>query len=219
MISKIPFAKMKTFIILLISAFFLNCCQEKAHSPLYYKEVLNEEFVFTISYQKNDSNNIAKLKNLEIKDFMTKETIQVIGLELIELPEQDISINISKDVNFDGFNDLIITNYVGSYNSNFSFWLFSKQRNQFIHYKALDEMNNPIILEKENEICSKYRIGLSEFFIEKYFWKNDILILKEKHEEFWTENGILKTTTPTNNGYKTKDSIIFERVIENMNCE
>jgi hypothetical protein len=55
--------------------------------------------------------------------------------------------------------------------------------------------------------------------IEKYFWKNDTLILKEKHEEFWTENGILRTTIPTNNGYKTKDSIIFKRVIENMNCE
>lgn len=74
----------------------------KSAKSLSIIETFDSKHLFSLKYQKIDSNNIAKLKNLEIKDLMTKETIQVIGLELIELQEQDISINISKDVNFDG---------------------------------------------------------------------------------------------------------------------
>jgi len=209
---------MKLFLLILFSWVTLSCNEKSVYPILYTKEVSNKGRLFSLTYTK-DSTDTAILKNLSIKNIYTGKTIQLINLDTIEIDEKRIFLSIDEDVNFDGHNDIQVLNYTGAYNSCYSFWLYNSSTNSFNHYKILDEVNNPIILKEKKEICSKYRVGLSEFYLKKYFWKNNTLILKEKYEELWSENGIFKIIKLTDNGYISKDSIILDRKIEAMNCE
>lgn len=210
---------MRIFILILSSFILFSCNKRNIASDLYSKEVSNSEYLFSLKYIKPDSTDVAILKELEIIDTHTRKIKQVINLDTIELPEHRIMVNVTEDVNFDEYNDIMVLNYAGAYNSSSSFWLYNKSTKKFDHYRELDEVNNPIILIENKEICSKWRIGLSEFHFEKYYWKNDSLTLKEKYEEYWTDKGILKITKLTNMGYITNDSIILERIVEKMSCE
>src|SRR5690606_31732773 len=161
-----------------------------------------------LKYIKPDSTDVAILKVLEIEDTHTRKIKQVITLDAIELTEHSIMLDITEDVNFDGYYDIMVLNYECSYNSSYSFWIYNKSNKKFDHCKEIDEVNNPIILIENKEICSKWRSGLSEFHFEKYYWKNDSLTLKEKYEEYWTDEGTLKITRLSQEGYTTKDSVI-----------
>lgn len=210
---------MKAFIVIFISLIIFSCDKKSAVTDLHIKEVSGSKHQFRLKYNKKDSTETIILKELEIKDIYTKKTKQVINLDTIEVPVHSEVLNITQDVNFDGHDDIQILNYEGSYNSCYSFWLYNNSTDSFDHYKRLDGVNNPVILKETKEICSKYRIGLSEFYFEKYFWENNTLILKEKYKEFWSDKGILRITKLTNEGYMTNDSIILERMVEKISCK
>lgn len=210
---------MRKFIIILSSFILFSCSKRNIASDLYSKEVSNSEYLFSLKYIKQDSTDLAILKGLEIVDTHTRKIKQVKTLDSIELPEHNIMLDITEDVNFDGYDDIMVLNYAGAYNSSYSFWLYNKSTKKFDKYKELDEVNNPTILIENKEICSKWRIGLSEFHFEKYYWKNDSLTLKEKYEEHWTDKGTLTITKLNHEGYTAKDSIISKSVIETKNCE
>lgn len=208
---------MKVFLLIFSSLVIYSCVRKNNISNIHIKEISNTEYIFCLKYVKMDSTDIIVLKKIEIKDIYTKKINQIINLDAIEVPR--IDIDVTEDVNFDGYNDIKILNYVGAYNSCYSFWLYNNLTNNFDHFKELDKINNPIILKGKKEICSKYRIGLSEFHFEKYFWSNDTIVLKEKYEEFWAEKGILKTTKLIDKNYIHKDSIILDRFVEARKCE
>lgn len=210
---------MRTFILILSSFILFSCNKRNIVPDLKSREVSNEDYLFSLKYTKADSAAVTVLKGLEIVDIHTRKIKQAINLDTIELPEYSIMLNVTEDVNFDGYNDIKVLNYAGAYNSSSSFWLYNKSTKKFDHYKKLDEVYNPIISTGNKEICSKWRIGLSEFYFEKYYWKNDSLILKEKYKEYWTDKGTLSITKLSNEGYTTKDSVISKSMIDTMNCE
>lgn len=185
-------------------------------NSIFKKEIEDSLFVYQLIYTKSDS-EIIKMKQLKVKDKISKDIVLLEELD-IEIIENYFFFSVKEDFNFDGFNDIQLLNYSGAYNSCYSFWLYDNKNNRFNHHKGLDEMYNPIILNDKKQICSKYRVGLSDFIMEKYFWEKDSLILFEKHEEYWTDKGHLIITKLVNGEYNTKDSIINYKMIELFNC-
>lgn len=178
--------------------------------------------IYTLFYS-TDTMRTASLDSISITDKKTKKAIQKIFLkpENIELAEWEIYFSIDMDINFDGYNDLRLTNYEGNYNGSCSYWLFNKKKNIFQRNHSLDNIYNLEIIKKEKLLCSKWHAGLSSFYLEKYFWENDSLKLKEKYEEnWWGENqGTMIVTELTNKGYKKQEYEIKERVVEKMDCK
>lgn len=184
------------------------------NDKIYTENFSDKNFTYKVYYKKDTTNTI-KLKNLIIS--IDKKTIQEIKLDTIEIPH--LYFSIDDDVNFDGYNDICILNYEGAYTKTFSFWLYDKNNNKFKHYKGLDEIQNPVIIKNKNEICSKWHSGVSDFYLEKYFWKDGSLILKEKYEESKTDKIRLTTTKLVNGKYIVKNSIRKDNVVMFMDCK
>jgi hypothetical protein len=220
---------MRIFILLLTAMIFFSCKENvkptrmtdyKKTDTLYIKELSNELYKFNFSYSKDSQHpHIIKCKKILITDLSRGLQIQEIKIDTIEMNERNIYFSIDEDVNFDGYSDICVLNYEGNYNSSFSFWIFDKENENFKYYKGLDNIYNPAMLSDKKIICSKWHSGLSNFNIEKYFWQNDSLILKEKYEENWMDKGYLTITKLVNKKYVVKDSIISDRVVEKMNCQ
>jgi hypothetical protein len=216
---------MKNLFILSIFILIFSC-NYKSESKLTNREILhikefsNKLFKFDFSYTKNSINpEIIKCKKIIIRDINNGLEIQVIKIDTIEINRNSIFFSMDKDVNFDGYNDICYLNYVGAYTSLYSFWLYDKKNNNFKHYKGLDEIQNPIIIKEKNEICSFWHSGVSVFYLERYFWHNKSLILKEKYEESVTDKISLTTTKFVNNKYIVKNSTIKNNVVMFMKCK
>jgi hypothetical protein len=184
------------------------------NDKVYTKYFSDKSFTYKV-YYKRDSTNTTILKNVIIRK--NKKIIQKIKLDTIEVSR--LYFSIDDDINFDGFNDICLLNYEGSYTSTFSFWLYDKKSNQFKHYKDLDEIQNPAIIKDKKEICSSWHSGVSDFYLERYFWKNDSLLLKEKYEENITDKKRLTITKLMKGKYIVKDSIIKDNVVMFMKCQ
>jgi hypothetical protein len=162
---------------------------------------------YIIDYSKPD---IIKCEKIIITNFKDGVKVQIIKIDTIEIYKKNIYFSIDDDVNFDGYKDICLLNYEGNYNNSYYFWLFDKKSNQFKHYKDLDNVYNPAIIKEKKEICSKWHSGVSEFYLEKYFWKNDSLVLKEKYEEYWQDKGQLLITRLINGKYIVKEFVSCE---------
>lgn len=208
---------MRNFL-LFISYMLLSCSEESAVPQIHTKELSNEDYLFNLIYTKDSTETVA-FKELIIKDGNTGKIKQKISLDAIEVNVNPISIFIDKDVNFDGYNDIGLINYNGNYNRSFSFWLFDEHNKSFKHYKELDSIYNPVFLKDQKVICSQWHIGSTDFYLEKYFWRNDSLILKERYEEYWTDTGRLSITKLIDDQYVKKDTLIADQYMSKMKCE
>lgn len=186
------------------------------------KIISDTNYNYTLFYS-TDTMQTASLHSITITDKKTEKVIQKISLstENIQLPEWSIVFSVDMDVNFDGYKDLRLTNYEGNYNGSCSYWLFNKKENIFQKKHALDNIYNLSILQKEKLLCSKWHAGLNSFYLEKYFWENNSLKLKEKYEENWwgESQGLLTVTKLDNNIYKKREYKVKERVVEKMSCD
>ena len=219
---------MKSFISLVILIILLSCKEnnvakvfpQNKRNAIFIKEISNKNYRFEMSYSKDSINKgIIRCDKIVIFDRDKKSNVQEIKIDTIEMNENNIYFSIDEDVNFDGNNDLCILNYEGSYTVTYTFWLFDKTNHLFNHYEGLDEIQNPVIIKKRKEICSSWHSGLTSFNQEKYFWKNNLLTLKEKIEENWYDKGYLKTTKLINDKYVVKDSVIQKNVVMFMKCD
>ena len=220
---------MKFIILLLTSMIFFSCNEKikikkmvdkKKIDTLYIRELSNKSYMFNFSYMKDSTHpDVIKCKKIVITDLSRGLQIQEIKIDTIEMYERNIYFSIDEDVNFDGYDDICVLNYEGAYTSTFSFWLYDKKNIQFKHYKSLDEIQNPVIIKEKKEICSSWHSGVSNFYLEKYFWQNNSLILKEKYEESETDKKRLTITKLVNNKYEVKNSVIKDNVVMFMNCQ
>ncbi len=208
--------------ILFIFILLFGACKTSSESEhLHQKSVYSiEDSIFTYRLFYDElPNGIIVLKKLEVIN--KKNRISILNDSLnFEIPKHYLSLTITEDFNFDGYNDIKIPNYYGVYTSSYSVWIFDSLRNSFQFNTALDEINNPVLLKECQEICSKYRVGLNEYYLLKFKWIKNELVLTEKYEERWTDKGHLTITKLLNNGgFISKDSLVNEKVVELMECD
>lgn len=220
---------MKKIFLLPLLLLLLNCTGKQNDKTIenklvemktLHKSLSDNLHKYDLYYVKDSlkSDNV-KFDKIVITNLKSGTEIQKIKIDTIEMDENNIHFSIDNDVNFDGYKDIGLLSYKGNYNTSYSFWLFDKKAGQFKYNKNLSNIYNPAFLDNKKEICSKWHSGLTEFYLEKYFWKNNVLVLKEKYEENWTDKGNLKVTKLVNGTYVKKDSIIAERYVENLLCK
>lgn len=213
----------KFFIILVFFAISckknVNNLNETSKADEDFNKKQDSRFDYFLDYKKIGKGSIL-LDKIRIVEKKLNKSYQIIDLKKnsIELPE-NISYFMIKDVNFDGINDIQIVNFVGAYTSTSSFWIFNK--NQFVHVKSMDEIQNPVILKDKKEICSYWHSGLSEFHLEKYFWDKNSILLKENYEELWhhSTRGTLSFSRFEEDKWLTTTKEIKARFVESMKCE
>lgn len=200
---------------LLVSCSYIDNAISK--NQLINYTIEDSHFVYCLFYE-NEGNDFILLEKLKVSNKQTK--VEVLNEKLnIEVPINYLQLNIAEDYNFDGHNDISLLTYVGSYNNNYTFWLYDSLTNNFKHFTELDNVYNPIFMKESKIICSKYRVGLSEFYFSKYIWDNNGIVLVEKYEEIWYDKGHLSITKRLDNGtYFTKDSLISDRFLNSLEC-
>ena len=170
----------------------------------------NQESIFNLYYSKNQNEAIS-FDSLTIKSKSNKQNVQKIGFKKdYFLMSYEITFSIDNDINFDGFNDIQISNYVGNYNATYSFWIFDQGKRKYIHDKSLDSINNPEINVNEKEIRSEWRVAFESFHFERYRWeKGKLILLEEKiKNNSITSDEIFETRKVLRNGkYYTTEKI------------
>lgn len=215
----------KIFQTIVIGLLLLSCSNSNSNlskerlieTNLLHLNVEDSLFIYTLLYTNSYENGITFLKlgakNKDSGDQFFESYLN------INLPSETTSNIILKDINFDGLNDIQLPNYIGQYNTSYSFWIYNESLSTFVHQIQLDSIYNPKFNPNLELVCSNYHIGISDYYHETFFWKNDTLILKEKFEEKWSDIGKLTVTKLLkSNEYVTKDSIIFDKFVENLKC-
>lgn len=177
----------------------------------------DSHFIYCVFYE-NIGNDLIHIEKLKVSNKQTKEEVLNENLN-IEVPINYLQINIAEDYNFDGHNDISLLTYAGNYNNNYTFWLYDSLTNDFKHFTEMDNIYNPFFIKGSKIICSKYRVGLSEFYFSKYIWNHNKIQLVEKYEEIWYDKGHLSITKRLDNGtYFTKDSLISDMFVNFLEC-
>lgn len=193
----------------------LACKQHNLENSKALRDSTNEYVLFY-----SPDKDLYKLDSLVITN---KEKKQKIDLSDIvgKFPKHQLDFFLN-DINFDGFSDVQIPNYIGNTDINYSFFIYNTHKNMFIHNKGMDSIINPDIIASKKEICSKWHDGLDYFNLYKYSWQGDSLIAKEKYEENWSPingEGHLKISKFVNGNYEIQEKKIKDRFVENMKCE
>lgn len=144
---------------------------------LFYSKNQNKEVTFDSIIITNKSNKNSQKIKLK-KDYFLSDW------------ETEYSLSVKEDINFDGFNDISLINYKGNYNSSYSYWVYKKNSKKYKHITSLDSIYNPVFDTDKKEIYSEWRVAFEEFHFEKYFWKNDQIILKEENIKYSTHDSI-----------------------------
>jgi hypothetical protein len=125
---------------------------------------------------RQETNEVINFKSINI--FFKKKLHQKIIFDTVSvLREAEAYFDVSKDVNFDGYNDLEVINQVGNYWSSSSFWLYDKKLKKYEYYKPMDTIINPVVDSKSKSITSNYHIGPTDFYYKVYEWKNNKLVM------------------------------------------
>ena len=200
--------KATLFIILLIVLF---SCKKETNKVSKIKHVTvkkeNNQGKFFMYYSK-DKYDEASFDSIIIKNKFNKKIQKIKFKKDYFLPSWQADFSVSEDINFDGFNDLKVINYYGLYNYSYSFWLFKSEKHYYKHVSDLDSIYNPGIDNEKKEINSEWRVAFQSYHFEKYFWKNDRLILKEERIEETTNSGDtmhVHTRKLVNGNYIVKD--------------
>ena len=163
----------------------------KVNDSVYVIKKENGESFVNLFYSKDKNKNITfdsiiiKIKaNNDIQKFKLKKDYFLADWET------EYCLSAEKDINFDGFNDISLINYKGNYNSSFSHWVYKKNQKKYKQIKSLDSIYNPVFDNAKKEIYSEWRVAFEEFHFEKYFWKNDQIILKEQEIKYSTHDSI-----------------------------
>lgn len=159
----------------------------KINDSVYVIKKQNTESLFCMFYSKNRK-NIVSFDSIIVENKFNKKTQKIKFKKDYFISSWQADFSVNEDINFDGFNDIRIINYNGEYNSSYSFWLYKNRDHNYIHAYALDSIYNPIFDHKKKEIYSEWRVAFDEYHFEKYFWKNNNLILKEKHIQYSSNN-------------------------------
>lgn len=209
--------KIKIFLSILI--LFLFSCKRKEDN-FVVKSIENKDKTFNLFYTINKENSLTYLDSIIIINKKDNKNVQKILLDsnYYLLSENEIDFNIDTDINFDGFTDISLVNNVEQYNQCFSFWIYNKEQRKFLKENIFDTIYNISINSTKKEIYSKYRIGLQNFYFDKYIWLNNKLILIEKYEENWRNDSIgnLNVSMLDKGKFISRDTIIRERIIEKM---
>lgn len=207
----------KTMLFFLVLLFI--GCKKNENKNYFLKEDSNKEYYL---YYSQDKNNELKVERFIIKDKSTKN-VQKIDLSFIdELFSKYQSDFFLQDVNFDGINDIMIPNYIGTTDEKFSFFIYDKKNQSFYHKKELDNILNPEIITSKKQICSKWHYVTTSYNLYKYSWVGDSLMINEKYEENWSPydgKGYLKISKFENGKWDISEKEIKQRFVENMKCD
>jgi len=125
---------------------------------------------------RQETNEVINFKSITV--FFKGKIHQKIIFDTVSvLHEAEVYFDVSKDVNFDGYNDLETVNQVGNYWSSSSFWLYDKKVKKYKYYKPMDTIVNPVIDSKRRSITSSYHVGPADYYYKVYEWKNNKLVM------------------------------------------
>ncbi len=114
--------------------------------------------------------------------------VQVIPIEGFRI-ESFIDSNmvvIIEDVNFDGYNDIRVLNWLSvSWYTEYNYWLYHKGTKQFVQDTLLNRMMNPYFDQQYKTIHTYWRYGLNEFGHALYQWNGDTIVLMREAAEHW----------------------------------
>ena len=187
--------------------------ENKINDSLYLIKKENRESYCFLYYSKDKKENVS-FDSLVIKNKQNN------GIQKINIKKNyflfpyEITFSANEDINFDGYKDIQLVNYVGNYNSSHSYWIYKNKTKKYKHIIALDSVYNPGFDSIKKQIYSEWRVALQEFHSENYFWRNDEVILKEeKIKNYVTglEDSINLYTKKLVNG----KYIIKEEIVEN----
>lgn len=148
--------------------------KEKIHSSL-------PEYTFNIYGQKKEqlfsANRIIVKHNKDV-------TVQEIAFEETETPDAEKLGLIIEDINFDGFKDIRIQQFLpaGS-NIPYYYWLWDKEAAQYIQNKELEEITSPEIDLEHETIKSTARSNAFTYIEREYKFLEGVLTLVKETEK------------------------------------
>ena len=117
-----------------------------------------------------------------------KQLLQVIeNAGLINDPADLVSF---QDVNFDGFQDLVIYAHDGGAgpNSGNNYYIFNPETKQFIFNQTMSDLTQTEIDSKNKIVTAAWRNGAANHGFEKYKWINGALVQIEYYETTYLNN-------------------------------
>lgn len=95
----------------------------------------------------------------------------------------EIDFSSDKDWNFDGNNDIILINWHGMVDATYYLWLFDEKSEKYVFCPSFSKIMTPGLDKKNNEIVSEYHIGPTNFYYEKYKWRNGKFVMTYSKSE------------------------------------
>ncbi len=143
------------------------------------------EYLFKIYGYKNEDNFSYSANRIVIldKDDNSEKIIQEITFGDTQTYDSVSLGFVMEDMNFDGFNDIRIQSFVpAGPNTPYYYWLWDKDSFKYVRNNDLEKITAPEF-DNENELVISYiRISAVEYWIHKYKYENDTLILVEEEK-------------------------------------
>jgi hypothetical protein len=188
--------------------------ENKINDSVYCYKKDNRESNFALYYSKDESESVS-FDSMIIKNKSNMKTQKIKFKKDYFLPSYYAEF-YEEDINFDGFMDIYFMNYNGLYNTKYSYWRFDNIKKTYKHVHSLDSIYNPVFDKSTKEIYSNWRIAFSTYYSEKYFWKNNQVVLMEQRiENYFNEDSTHIFSKKLINGrYVKKETYEVNKKIE-----
>lgn len=230
---------MRNLLLILILPLLLIACGEKqdVHSDASAIETAEEivikpnplEFDFKL-LGIVDETNLLKADKIEIRKKGTNEITQIV--ENFNAEVQKNETVIVEDVNFDGYLDIRLMEYLPSGpNIPYLYWIFDPETKQFVQNEELKQITSPEVDVKNKQLLSHQRTDATRFGTKFYEYRNNELVLvKEEIRAYttpiqykWTikelDNDIMIITKDEFVSVDSSDAIIINPIKEISNKE
>lgn len=141
--------------------------------------------------------SITKIEVFSNKQKKIKQSIKLNPKSFPSYLESNFLVSF-EDVNFDGYKDLCILNWLSiEHQTTYNYWFFDSTKGKYVRNKMYDEIRNPFFDTKNKTIHSWWRVGLNEFGHALYQLKDGKLELIVEQIEYWgpdnSQDGFLVT--------------------------
>ncbi len=182
-------------------------CQEYFESDNHYQYTIKinsslPDFVFSVFLDtlKNTGESTGTVSRIEVRSSTGNQIIQKIKISG-ELPMYSSDSFYAKDMNFDGYLDILLNYAGGSAGEQFHVWLYNPKSGTFKRDLQFDNLWDPETIPDEKVVTSTVTTSYESTEVEIYHVENNkLVLLREEEKEYLGEvNGNkrwLKTTKP-----------------------
>ncbi len=144
------------------------------------KDKINEslpEATFKISGKKTD--DLSSAGKIEVKmEGDGKNINQLITFDPTETPDEKTLGFIVEDMNFDGYKDIRIQQFLpAGPNTPYLCWIWDKENFTFVEHTELEELTSPVFDAKTKTVKASVRDNAATYYENEYKYMKDILTL------------------------------------------